>query len=128
MANLYEKTPTIDDMATYRIANKIDKTNVLIRVCIPIIGRANEVLEFTGVLSPDSTGDFEEVCRYNEEPYYLNAGNGWYLWYSIALVKWTVSEIFGLLGTKGWQADSKISNAYIAYGTATGIGDMHTPA
>lgn len=126
--NLYEKIPAITDLATYRIANKLDKTNVLCRVCTTVIGRANELLEFTGVLSPDSTGDFEEVCTYNSQPYYRNAANSWLLWYNIALSNWTVSLILGTVGTQGWQSVSKISNSYIPYGTASGIGDMHAPA
>lgn len=123
-ANVYEKTMTIADLADYRIANKLDKTNVLCRVCTAVIGRENEVLEFTGILSPDSTGDFTEICTFAGQPYYRNAANGWLLWYNIALSNWTVSLILGTLGTQGWQSVTKISNNYIPYGSASGIGGM----
>lgn len=37
-SNLYDKTTTIANMADYRIANKLDKTNVLLRVDTTVIG------------------------------------------------------------------------------------------
>jgi hypothetical protein len=127
-SNLYEKTPTIENLADYRIANKQDKTNVLCRVCVPIIGRANEVLEFTGTLSPESTGNFTEVCTFDSQPYYYNSGEGWFLWYDSTNEVWVVSVILGTNGTAYWTSANKISESYSPHGTATGIGSMQIPA
>lgn len=126
--NLYEKTPTIADLADYRIANKLDKTNILCRVCTAIIGRENEILEFTGDLDPDATGDFVEVCTYNGQPFYHNAGEGWFLWYDSINEIWVVSILLGITGSAYWTSTDKISNSYIAHGTASGVGDMHASA
>lgn len=124
-SNLYHKTPTIENLADYRLANRRDKTNVLCRVCTPIVGRENDLLEFTGVLSPDSTGDFEEVCTYAGQPYYRNSGNGWFLWWDSINELWVVSALLGVPGTAYWTSADKISASYLPHGTASGTGDMH---
>lgn len=123
--NLFDKTETIEDMADYRIANKRDKTNVLFRVCTAVIGRAAVILEFTGALSPDSTGDFGEICTYAGQPFYYNPAEDFYLWWDSPALEWIVSRVKGELGNYWWYSVALLGADYIPQGTATGIGNMH---
>jgi len=83
------------------------------------------ILEFTGELTPDSTGDFVETGMYGEEPYYYNALAGYYLFWNPYTSQWVVDDVLGSQGQYHWVSGDKISDEYDPGGEAAGTGDMH---
>jgi hypothetical protein len=83
------------------------------------------MLEFTGALTPNATGDYIETGVYDSHAYYHNAA-GYFLWWSQADDRWYVSIALGLKGLLGWMGNTSAQiNTYNAEGTALGVGDMH---
>jgi hypothetical protein len=85
----------------------------------------SEILEFTGTLTPDSTGDFYEIGIFNGEPYYYNSVKEHFHFWNIYTSQWVVCAELGSMGQYHWFSEDKISQ-YAPGGEALGIGDMHT--
>ena len=83
------------------------------------------ILEFTGTLNPDPTGDFVEMGVYGGEPYYFNSVKGYYLFYNLYTGEWVVDDVLGSMGEYHWKSEDKISVGFAPGGEAAGTGNMH---
>jgi len=71
-------------------------------------------------LSPDVTGTYNPVGRYNGKPYYELAGNGYQIWWD-GIDRWKISAALGEAETEYWTSPTTaIEGIYTPTAPATG--------
>lgn len=78
----------------------------------------------TGVLDPDSTGDYEYDGEFDGQPSYVRMSDGWYIWWSGFLVRWVISAIKGNVTPPNWTRVVPIAGNYAPTAPATGIATV----
>lgn len=78
----------------------------------------------TGVLSPDTTGDYLPDGLHNGQMSYADSTSTWFIaWNGIA--NWFLSTIKGAAGPNFWsRADPDVEGLYTPGGAATGIATI----
>jgi len=80
----------------------------------------DQIYEVTGTLSPDVTGTYSPIGKYNGKPYYEIAATGWLIWWD-GSANWKISTVPGTEGADFWtRNDPAIEGVYTPGGTATG--------
>ncbi len=78
----------------------------------------------TGVLTPDSTGDYWPRGIHNGKTYYSRGDNAWFIWWD-NIDTWWISSTLGILTANKWLLTAPdVEGLYTAVPPAAGVATV----